>query len=66
VKVSIRIIKSERGDYVATCPSLPGCTTRGQTQDLARQCMGEAIRGYLASLNDFVCETITDELIVEA
>jgi predicted RNase H-like HicB family nuclease len=65
MKLSVRIIRSERGDYVATCPSLPGCVTRGQTLDEARQVLGEAIRGYLASVSDFVCETITEETIVE-
>ncbi len=65
MKVSIRITKSSSGDFVATCPSLPGCTTRGVTQDQARQHMGEAIKGYLASINDFVCETKTEDIIVE-
>ena len=66
MKVSVRIVKSERGDYVATCLSLPGCITRGQTPDQARQSMGDAVQGYLASVCDFVSETIAEELIVEA
>jgi predicted RNase H-like HicB family nuclease len=66
MKISVRIVKSERGDYVATCPSLPGCTTRGQTPDQARQCMGDAVRGYLASVCDFVFESTAEELIIEA
>lgn len=65
MKVCVHIVKSARGDYVATCPSLPGCMTRGQTHDEARQVMSEAIRGYLASVSDFVSETIIEETIVE-
>jgi antitoxin HicB len=61
MKLCVRIVHTERGDYVATCPSLPGCVTRGQTREEARQILGEAIRGYLASISEFVCETITEE-----
>ncbi len=65
MKLCIRISRSERGGYIASCPSLPGCVTRGQTREQARESMNEAIRGYLASISDFVPEKITDEVIVE-
>jgi predicted RNase H-like HicB family nuclease len=65
MKLNVRIIRSERGDYVATCVALPGCVTRGPTREEARHIMSEAIRGYLASISEFVCESITEETIVE-
>lgn len=65
MKLLIRICRSERGGYVASCPTLPGCVTRGHTLEQARETMDEAIRGYLASVGDFVPERITDEVIVE-
>lgn len=65
MKVLVRISRSERGDYVASCPSLPGCVTRGNTTEQARESMNEAIRGYLASVSDFVPERIADEVVLE-
>ena len=65
MKLCIRISKSEHGDYVATCPSLPGCLTRGRSHDEAWANMGDAIRGYLASVSDFVPEHIADEVVLE-
>jgi len=65
MKLCIRISKSEKGGYVAVCPSLPGCVTRGQTKDQAHESMSEAIKGYLASIGDFVPEMITDEVVQE-
>ncbi len=65
MKLCIRISSCERGGYIATCPSLPGCVTRGKTPEQARENMNEAIRGYLASISDFVPEKIADEVIVE-
>lgn len=65
MKLCIRISKSERGGFIASCPSLPGCVTRGQTKDQARENMSEAIKGYLASVSDFVPEKIADEVILE-
>ena len=65
MKLCIRISKSQRGGFIASCPSLPGCVTRGQTQAQARENMSDAIRGYLASVSDFIPERIADEVIVE-
>ena len=65
MKVRVRISRSEAGGYIASCPSLPGCVTRGATREQARDNMNEAIKGYLASLVDFVPERITDVVEVE-
>lgn len=66
MKLVIRITESEHGGYVASCPSLPGCVTRGQTREQARESIDDVIRGYLASVSDFVPEHLTDELVLEA
>ena len=41
---------AEEGGYVATCPSLPGLVTEGETLEEAREMAKDAIRGYLESL----------------
>lgn len=65
MKLSIRITESERGGYIASCPSLPGCITRGQTREEAHENMKETIQGYLASVNDFVVpEKIAEQMVV--
>jgi len=58
MKLCVRIGKNVRGEYTASCPSLPGCTSRGQTEQQAKARLEEAIQGYLASLNNFVPEKI--------
>ena len=63
MKLSIRIRQSERGGYVAECPSLPGCVTHGQTAEEATVKLDEAIRGYIAALNDFVPERVDREVL---
>ena len=65
MKLEIRINESEHGGFIALCPLLPGCVTRGETREQARENIDEAIRGYLASVNDFVPENITDQVVVE-
>ncbi len=63
MKLSIRIIQTESGDFAATCPSLPGCRSRGQTAREARDRLDEAIRGYIASISDFVPEKFEEEVV---
>jgi antitoxin HicB len=41
---------AEEGGYVATCPSLPGLITEGDTLEEARAMAADAIRGYLEAL----------------
>jgi len=54
MKLCVRIRRTETGDYVAYCPSLPGCVCQGSTEEQAKEQLEEAIRGYLASINNFV------------
>ena len=40
----------EDGGYIASCPSLPGCHSQGDTEEEALKNIEEAIIGYLKSL----------------
>jgi predicted RNase H-like HicB family nuclease len=40
----------EDGYWVVECPSLPGCVTQGKSKQEALENIKEAIRGYVASL----------------
>jgi predicted RNase H-like HicB family nuclease len=42
----------EDGWEVASCPTLPGCHSQGRTRSEALSNIGEAIRGYLASMRE--------------
>lgn len=64
MKLEIRINESEHGGFVAVCPVLPGCVTRGETREQARESIDEAIRGYLASVSDFVPDNIAEQVQV--
>ena len=42
----------EDGYWVVECPSLPGCVSQGKTKEDALQNIQEAIRGYIAALEE--------------
>jgi predicted RNase H-like HicB family nuclease len=42
----------EIGYWVAECPSLPGCVSRGKTKEEAIQNIREAIEGYILVLKE--------------
>lgn len=46
------IYRGEDGYWVAECPSLPGCISQGTTREEAIANIREAIRGYVAALED--------------
>ena len=50
MKYRILLEQDEDGVFVATCPSLPGCISQGETRSAAMLNIQEAIEGYLASL----------------
>jgi predicted RNase H-like HicB family nuclease len=50
MKYRIVIEQDEDGRFVATCPSLPGCVSEGDSREEARINIADAIRGYLESL----------------
>ena len=65
MKLCIHIMQNDEGTYTASCPSLPGCVSRGSTREEARDRLHEAICGYIAAVGNFVPENI-DCLLVEA
>lgn len=62
MKLCVRVRQTQRGRFIANCPSLPGCVSSGQTEQQARDNLQEAITGYLASVNDFVPARIQEVL----
>lgn len=48
----IVITRGEDGQWVAECPSLPGCITQGRTREEAIQNARDAIEQYVAALEE--------------
>jgi predicted RNase H-like HicB family nuclease len=48
----IVIYPGEDGQWVAECPSLPGCVTQGPTRDDVVRNAREAINEYIAALEE--------------
>jgi predicted RNase H-like HicB family nuclease len=46
------IYPDEDGYWVAECPSLPGCISQGATREEAVENIREAIRVYIATLEE--------------
>ncbi len=46
------IYPGEDGYWVAECPSLPGCVSQGKTRDEAARNIKEAVRAYIAALEE--------------
>jgi predicted RNase H-like HicB family nuclease len=46
------VFPGEDGYWVAECPSLPGCISQGATKEEAIVNIKEAIRGYVAALEE--------------
>ncbi|WP_460192749.1 type II toxin-antitoxin system HicB family antitoxin [Thermosynechococcus sp. FA-CM-4201] len=46
------IYPGQDGYWVAECPSLPGCISQGKTKGEALTNIKEAIRGYIAALEE--------------
>ena len=46
------IYPGEDGYWVVECPSLPGCISQGSTREEAVTNIKEAIRGYVAALEE--------------
>ena len=65
MKVCVRIVQDDRGGYTARCPSLPGCMSHGDTRQEACKKLDEAIRGYVAAINNFVPERLVVNEVME-
>ena len=59
----VRLQKSEEG-YAVSCPGLPGCWSQGETEDEAVENIRDAIREYLAAVDDLVQDAETREVEV--
>ncbi len=46
------VFRGEDGYWVVECPSLPGCVSQGRTKAEAIANIKEAIRGYIAVLEE--------------
>jgi len=49
----VRLQKSEEG-YSVSCPGLPGCWSQGETEEEALENIQDAIREYLAAVDELV------------
>ena len=52
MKLHVLIEPDEAGYYVAEVPALPGCLSQGKTREEAIANIKEAIRGYIAVLEE--------------
>ncbi len=52
MKYRVYIEQDEDGMFVATCPSLPGCVSQGNTRGEALENIREAISLYVESLRE--------------
>ena len=48
----IILYPGEDGYWVAECPSLPGCISQGETKEETLINIKEAIKGYIAALQE--------------
>ncbi len=49
----VRLQKSEEG-YSVSCPGLPGCWSQGETEEEALENIRDAIREYLAAVDELL------------
>ena len=69
MKLRILIEQDEEGQFVAICPTLPGCISQGVTRQEARTNIIDAIKGYLASLakhDEPIPPPITEEIELQS
>jgi predicted RNase H-like HicB family nuclease len=65
MKYKILLEKSEEG-YSVSCPGLPGCWSQGATEAEAMENIQDAIREYLAAIDDLVKNADVREVEVGA
>lgn len=49
----VRLHQSEEG-FSVSCPGLPGCWSQGETEEEALENIQDAIRDYLAAMDELV------------
>lgn len=50
MKFRVVIGQDEDGKFIASCPTLPGCWSQGDTRGEARRNIADAMKGYVKSL----------------
>ena len=63
MKLSVRLTVDDLGQFTAECPTLPGCISHGDSRHEACERLDEAIRGYMAAVNNFVPEHVEHEVV---
>jgi predicted RNase H-like HicB family nuclease len=63
LKYKIVLQKSEEG-YSVSCPGLPGCWSQGETEEEAIENIQDAIREYLAAIEESLQSPNMSELDV--
>ena len=66
MKMRVLIEQDEDGEFIATCPALPGCISQGDTRAAALANIRDALPGYLESLrkhDEPVPPPITEEVV---
>ena len=66
MKFRVVIEQDEDGKFVASCPTLPGCWSQGDTRDEAVRNIADAMEGYLESLRksgDPIPPPISEEVV---
>jgi predicted RNase H-like HicB family nuclease len=66
MKYRVVLVQDEDGVYIATCSTLPGCVSQGETRQEALQNIREAIELYVESLQkhgDAVPSGIDEEIV---
>jgi predicted RNase H-like HicB family nuclease len=53
MKYKILLEQTEEG-YSVSCPGLPGCWSQGETEEEAVENIQDAIREYLAAIDDLI------------
>jgi predicted RNase H-like HicB family nuclease len=61
MRYKIVLQKSEEG-YSVSCPGLPGCWSQGATEAEALENIQDAIREYLAAVNELLQDTPDAEI----
>ena len=66
MKFRVVIEQDEDGKFIASCPTLPGCASDGNTRDEAVANMKDAMEGYLASVlksGDPIPTPVSEEIV---
>ena len=63
MKYKIALLKSEEG-YSVSVPGLPGCWSQGETEEEAVENIRDAIREYLATIEELVRDAVVREVEV--